>query len=102
MFANAKIFNDDASVVYKDTISMETVFDAKVAEATGQPIAKIEPSANNGFQQQQQQQQQSQPLHQQQQQQYTYPHQSSMPQQQNAVKTAADSDDDDDEDEDED
>ena len=35
MFNNAKIFNDDASIVYKDTLTMEKVFDAKVAEVTG-------------------------------------------------------------------
>lgn len=38
MFSNAKIFNDDASIVYKDTITMERAFDDKVAELTGRTI----------------------------------------------------------------
>lgn len=59
MFNNAKIFNDDASIVYKDTITMEQAFDAKVAELTGQaPNGHSAPSqAPYGYAQQPQQQQ---------------------------------------------
>merc|ERR1712093_401385 len=35
MFANARTFNDDASIVYKDANSMEQAFNAKLAELTG-------------------------------------------------------------------
>jgi len=79
MFNNAKIFNDDASVVYRDTLQMERVFDAKVAEITGQ-------SGHSGQQHDQQIMQNI----------YGYPHQQApyQYQQQQQIKSP-DSDDDD-------
>lgn len=43
MFSNARTFNDNASIVYKDANSMEAAFDAKIAELTGAP------APSNGF-----------------------------------------------------